>query len=89
MKIQAKDCTRRHLPNGTRPRRGTRTRIVHTLGEAFDFDNANFRGQLGRFLGSECHNARTGPPSRFCVQKTPRVNIANNTSAGFVLRDSP
>jgi hypothetical protein len=90
MKIQAKDCAQGGIFQ-MEPARGdgTRTRIVHRLaGEAFYFDNANFRGQLGRFLGSDCQNAQTGPPSKFCVQVTPRVNIANNISPGFVLRDS-
>lgn len=90
MKIQAKDCAQGGIFQ-MEPARGdgTPTRIVHRLaGEAFYFDNANFRAQLGRFLGSECQNSQTGPPSRFCVKVTPRVNIANNVSAAFVLRDS-
>jgi hypothetical protein len=90
MKIQAKDCAQGGIFQ-MEPARGdaTRTRIVHRLAdEAFYFDNANFRAQFGQFLGSDCQNAQTGPPSRFCVKVTPRVNIANNASANFVLRDS-
>jgi hypothetical protein len=91
MKIQAKDCAQGGIFQ-MEPARGdgTHTRIVHRLAdEAFYFDNANLRAQLGQFLGSDCQNAQTGPPSRFCVKVTPRVNIANNISASFVVRDSP
>jgi hypothetical protein len=73
---------------------GTRTRIVHTLVQGngplvpFYFDNPNFRARVGQFLGSDCTSVTTGPPSRFCVQVTTRVNIANNFSDKFVMRDS-
>ncbi|MCU1658596.1 MAG: hypothetical protein JWO57_3252 [Pseudonocardiales bacterium] len=90
MKLQAKDCAQGGIFQ-MEPARGdgTRTRIVHHLAdEAFYFDNANFRAKLGQFLGSDCQNAQTGPPSQFCVQVTPRVNIANDISARFVVRDS-
>jgi hypothetical protein len=97
MKIQAKDC-----PQGgifqMEPSRGDngRTRIIHRLAgsdptaasTAFYFDNANFRAKLGQFLGPDCQSAQTGPPSTYCVKVTPRVNIANDLSAKFVLRDS-
>ena len=55
---------------------------------AFYFDNPNFRARLGQFLGYGCTSVTTGPPSRFCVQVTPRVNIGNGASAAFVARDS-
>jgi hypothetical protein len=90
MKMQAKDCAQGGIYQMEVQRGdGTRTRIVHRLAaEAFYFDNAKFRAKLGQFLGDDCQNIQTGPPSRFCVQVTPRVNIANNISAKFVLRDS-
>ena len=90
MKIQAKDCAQGGIFQ-MEPERGddTRTRIVHQLATgAFYFDNANFRARLGQFLGSECTSVQTGPPSRFCVQVTPRVNIGNDVSERFVVRDS-
>jgi hypothetical protein len=96
MKIQAKDC-----PQGgifqMEPARGdsARTRIIHRLAgtdtaatAAFYFDNANFRSRLGQFLGADCQSQQTGPPSTYCVQVTPKVNIANGLSANFVVRDS-
>jgi hypothetical protein len=43
---------------------------------------------MGQFLGADCQNAQTGPPSTYCVRVTPRVNIANGVSAKFVVRDS-
>ena len=68
---------------------------MHTLaGEGaggpapFYFDNPNFRARTGQFLGSACTSVVTGPPSRFCVQVSPRVNIANDASPQFVARDS-
>src|SRR3712207_2803080 len=70
---------------------GTRTRIVHTLGgQSFYFDNPNFRARVGQFLGSGCTNATTGPPGQFCVQVSPRVNIASDAAGArnLVARDS-
>ena len=96
MKIQAKDCAQGGIFQ-MEPERadGTRTSIVHTLAQSsttglspFYFDNPFFRARLGEFLGSDCTSVTTGPPSRFCVKVTPRVNIANDTSADFVARDS-
>jgi hypothetical protein len=95
MKIQTKDCAaggifQMEVQRGD----GTRTRIVHTLVEnngaltPFYFDNPNFRARVGQFLGSDCTSVTTGPPSRFCVQVTTRVNIANSFSDKLVLRDS-
>ena len=95
MKIQTKDCAaggifQMEVQRGD----GTRTRIVHTLVEnngsltPFYFDNPNFRARVGQFLGSECTSITTGPPSQFCVRVTTRVNIANDFSDKFVLRDS-
>jgi hypothetical protein len=95
MKIQAKDCAaggnfQMEVERGD----GTRTRITHTLVQnngaltPFYFDNPNFRAHVGEFLGSDCTSITTGPPSRFCVQVTTRVNIANDFSRNFVLRDS-
>jgi hypothetical protein len=97
MKIQARDC-----PQGgifqMEPSRGdnARTRIIHRLAgtdtsaasTTFYFDNGNFRAKLGQFLGADCQNPETGPPSTFCVRVTPRVNIGNSLSAKFVVRDS-
>ena len=54
----------------------------------FYFDNPNFRARIGQFLGDDCVDAQTGPPSRFCVQVSDRVNIANGFSRKFVARDS-
>jgi hypothetical protein len=98
MKIQAKDCAQGGIFQ-MEPARGdnARTRIIHRLAgsdptaaaTAFYFDNANFRSRLGQFLGADCQNPQTGPPSTYCVQVTPRVNIANGLSADFVVRDSP
>jgi hypothetical protein len=96
MGISAKDCAQGGVFQ-MEPERGdgTRTLNVHTLATASDpaltpfyFDNPNFRAHSGEFLGSECTSVATGPPSRFCVQVTPRVNIANDTSPRFVARDS-
>ena len=90
MKLQAKDCATGGIFQ-MEPERadGTRTRIVHTLADgAFYYDNPNFRAHLGEFLGSECTSVTTGPPSRFCVRVTPRVNIGNDVSDEFVVRDS-
>jgi hypothetical protein len=97
MKIQAKDCATGGIFQ-MEPARAdnTRTRIIHRLAgtdasattTAFYFDNANFRANLGRYLGADCQNAQTGPPSTYCVRVTPRVNITNGVSAEFVVRDS-
>jgi hypothetical protein len=95
MKIQAKDCAQGGIFQ-MEPERadGTRKRIVHMLATAsnglqpFYFDNPIFRARAGQFLGSACHNMVTGPPSRFCVLVTPRVNIGNDVSRAFVARDS-
>jgi hypothetical protein len=96
MKIQAKDCAQGGIFQ-MEPERddGTRTRIVHTLATPaepaltpFYFDNPRFRERAGEFLGSGCTSTVTGPPGQFCVQVTPRVNIANDASPAFVARDS-
>lgn len=90
MKIQAKDCTVGGIFQMEPEREdGTRTRIVHRLARsAFYYDNPRFRARLGRYLGSDCTNPRTGPPSRFCVQVRTRVNIGNRFSPDFAVRDS-
>ena len=95
MEIQSKDCAQGGIFQ-MEPERadGTRTRIVHTLATGsgavtpFYFDNPAFRARVGQFLGSACTSAETGPPSRFCVQVAPRVNIGNDASPRFVARDS-
>jgi hypothetical protein len=90
MKLQAKDCANGGIFQ-MEPQRGdgTRTRIVHTLGEgAFYYDNANFRARLGQFVGSGCTDPQTGPAGQFCVKVTPRVNIGNDVSRDFAVRDS-
>jgi hypothetical protein len=95
MKIQAKDCAaggnfQMEVQRGD----GTRTRITHTLATGagaltpFYFDNPNFRAHVGEFLGSDCTSITTGPASRFCVKVATRINIANDFSSKFVLRDS-
>ena len=90
MKLQAKDCANGGIFQ-MEPQRGdgTRTRIVHRLGAgAFYYDNPNFRARLGQFLGSGCTDPQTGPAGQFCVRVTPRVNIGNDQSPDFVVRDS-
>jgi hypothetical protein len=96
MKIQAKDCAQGGIFQ-MEPQRsdGTVTRITHTLATSetpemtpFYFDNPNFRARIGQFLGDDCTSVTTGPPSKFCVQVTARVNIANGFSRRFVVRDS-
>jgi hypothetical protein len=90
MKLQAKDCANGGIFQ-MEPSRGdgTRTRIVHRLApEAFYYDNPNFRAHLGEFLGSGCTSVQTGPPGQFCVRVSPRVNIGNDFSDEFVVRDS-
>jgi hypothetical protein len=95
MKIQAKDCAaggnfQMEVERGD----GTRTRITHTLVQnngaltPFYFDNPNFRAHEDEFLGDDCTSIETGPPSRFCVQVSTRVNIANDFSKKLILRDS-
>lgn len=90
MKLQAKDCASGGIFQMEPARAdGTRTRVVHRLApSAFYYDNPNFRAHLGEFLGSECTSVQTGPPSQFCVRVTPRVNIGNDLSPNFVVRDS-
>lgn len=90
MKLQAKDCASGGIFQMEPSRSdGTRTRIVHRLAPtAFYYDNPNFRAHLGEFLGSECTSVQSGPPSQFCVRVTPRVNIGNDISPDFVVRDS-
>jgi hypothetical protein len=58
------------------------------LFEAYQPDNPRFREHAGEFPGSGCTSTLTGPPGQFCVQVTPRVNIANDASPAFVARDS-
>lgn len=96
MKIQAKDCAQGGIfqMEPEREDEGT-TRIVHTLAQPADlamrpffFDNTNFRERVGQFLGADCTDVVTGPPSRFCVQVSTRTNIANDFSSAFVARDS-
>ena len=90
MKIQAKDCAQGGIFQ-MEPARGdgARTRIVHTLADsAFYYDNPAFRAQLGRWLGSGCASAETGPAGQFCVRVSPRVNIGSDGAPGLVLRDS-
>ncbi len=91
MKLQASDCATGGIFQ-MEPQRadGTRTRIVHRLApSAFYYDNPNFRAHLGQFLGADCTSQVTGPPSQFCVKVSPRVNIGNDVSPRFVVRDSP
>lgn len=42
----------------------------------------------GPVPGLGVHQPDDRPPSRFCVQVTPRTNLANDVSATFVARDS-
>lgn len=96
MKLQAKDCAQGGIFQ-MEPQRsdGRATRITHTLATStvpglspFYYDNPNFRARIGQFLGADCTSVLTGPPSRFCVQVTARVNISNDLSRKFVVRDS-
>ncbi|WP_310528069.1 hypothetical protein [Nocardioides sp.] len=90
MSLQAKDCASGGIFQ-MEPERGdgTRTRIVHRLADtAFYYDNPLFRARLGQFLGSGCASVETGPPGQFCVRVTPRVNIGNDISPLFAVRDS-
>ena len=91
MKITAQDCATGGIFQ-IEPERadGTRTRMVETLApSAFYYDNPNFRAHLGEFLGADCTSVQTGPPSQFCVRVPTRVNIGNDVSPKFVVRDSP
>ena len=96
IKIQAKDCAQGGIFQMEPERANSRlTRIVHTLASPDDpalrpffFDNPNFRAVVGQFLGADCVSRVTGPPSRFCVEGRTRVNIANDFSPDFVVRDS-
>ena len=90
MKLTANDCASGGLFQ-MEPERadGTRTRFVHRLAaSAFYYDNPRFRRHLGEFLGDDCTSPVTGPPGKFCVQVKPRVNIGNDRSRLFVVRDS-
>jgi hypothetical protein len=91
MKIQANDCAQGGIFQ-LEPARGdgTRTRMVHRLADGlFYFDNANFRAQLGQFLGAGCTSAATGPAGDTCVKVTPKINIASDAAPKLILRDSP
>lgn len=96
MKIQAKDCAQGGIFQMEPEREdGTATRFTHTLAgpddggpQPFYFDNPNFRARIGDFLGSGCTSVETGPPGQFCVAVSARVNIANDFSPAFVVRDS-
>jgi hypothetical protein len=90
MKLTANDCASGGIFQ-MEPERadGTRTRFVHRLASsAFYYDNPRFRAHLGEFLGADCTSPETGPPGQFCVQVKPRVNIGNDRSRRFVVRDS-
>ena len=96
MKIQAKDCAAGGVFQ-MEPQRsnGSPTIITHTLAASdvtgltpFYFDNPYFQARLGQFLGADCAGVLAGPASKFCVGVTARVNIANDLSPKFVLRDS-
>ena len=96
IKIQAKDCAQGGIFQMEPERANSQlTRMVHTLASPADpalrpffFDNPNFRAVVGQFLGDDCVSVVTGPPSRFCVEGRTRVNIANDFSPDFVVRDS-
>lgn len=96
MKIQAKDCATGGIFQMEIERSDAQgTRFTHTLAQATDpqltpffFDNPNFRAVIGQFLGDDCVSIVTGPPSRFCVEGRDRVNVANDFSPDFVVRDS-
>ena len=90
MKLTANDCASGGIFQAEPERAdGTRTRFVHRLApSAFYYDNPRFRRHLGEFLGDDCTSPVTGPPGRFCVQVKPRVNIGNDLSRRFVVRDS-
>ena len=96
VKIQAKDCAQGGIFQMEPEREdGTATRITHTLATPdnpglvpFYFDNPAFRARIGQFLGSGCTSAETGPAGQFCVEVSARVNITNDVSPDFVVRDS-
>lgn len=96
MKIQGKDCAQGGIFQMEPEREdSTATRFTHTLATSsepgmtpFYFDNPNFRARIGDFLGSGCTSVETGTPGQFCVEVSARVNIANDFSDEFVVRDS-
>jgi len=95
MTITAKDCAAGGIYQAEPQRAdGTRTRFVHTLASGNDartpfyYDNPNFRAHIGEFLGSDCTSITTGPPSRFCVKVSARVNITSDATPKLLLRDS-
>ena len=86
MKVQAKDCAQGGLFQ-MEPERtdGLRTEIVHTLAagggnlQPFYFDNRNFRD----------HETDLVPYKDIMIPVPARINIANDFSPRFVVRDSP
>ena len=86
MKVQAKDCAQGGLFQ-MEPERtdGSRTEIVHTLAAAggnlqpFYFDNRNFRDRETDLV----------PYKDIMIPVPARINIANDFSPRFVVRDSP
>jgi len=86
MKVQAKDCAQGGLFQ-MEPERtdGTSTEIVHTLANPggnltpFYFDNRNFRAREGDLV----------PYKDIVIAVPARINIANDFSRRFVVRDSP
>ena len=86
MKVQAKDCAQGGLFQ-MEPERsdGTATEIVHTLATPggnltpFYFDNRNFRAREGELV----------PYKDIMIPVPTRINIANDFSPKFVVRDSP
>lgn len=86
MKVQAKDCAQGGLFQ-MEPERGdgTATEIVHTLANAADgplpfyFDNRNFRDREGDVVLYKGVN----------IVVPSRINIGNDSSGKFVVRDSP
>ena len=86
MKVQAKDCAQGGLFQ-MEPERSdaTNTEIVHTLATPggnltpFYFDNQNFRAREGDLV----------PYKDIMIPVPSRINIANDFSPKFVVRDSP
>ena len=81
MKIQAKDCANGGLFQ-MEPQRGdaTTTRFTHTLGgDAFYYDNPNFRAREGDVVPYKDTTATVGA----------RVNIGSDLAPKLVARDSP
>ena len=86
MKVQSKDCAQGGLFQ-MEPERSdaTSTEIVHTLAAAsgnllpFYFDNQNFRAREGDLV----------PHKDIMIPVPSRINIANDFSRKFVVRDSP